>query len=210
MPTGLLVARCAPGRAALQASERKQRLARWARGDSGSGTSSGIPGNLAPPQFGPALCGWRRSEEKGQLEAPRLLGPPPRSGAAPQARGCHRGRAESIAASEKGSKEAAAIRCLPSLPTPISFSIFYSFGFQIIGPEGGVQNCGSGRRGGKYMYLAEERPAEKKTGNPAFCHCLTVLSWASSLTSRAQFPRPRNGNNITNVLFVFLTAFLLL
>lgn len=38
------------------------------------------------------------------------------------------------------------MRGLTSLPTSIAFSIFYSFGFQIIGPEGGVQNCGSWRR----------------------------------------------------------------
>lgn len=82
--------------------------------------------------------------EKGQLEAPRLHGPPPRPGATPQARGCHRGRVESILASEKGGKEAAAIRCLTSLPTSLSFSIFYSFGFQIIGPEGGVHNPEAG------------------------------------------------------------------
>lgn len=103
----------------------------------------GFPGTLAPSRFGPTLFGWRLVEEKGQLEAPRLREPPPRPGVAPQARDCQPGKAESILVSKKGSKEAAAIRCLPSPPTSISFSIFYSFGFQIIGPEGGVQNWGS-------------------------------------------------------------------
>ena len=107
---------------------------------------NGHPGHPGHPRSVPVWpCALRLATlEKGQLEAPRLHGPPPRPGATPQARGCHRGRVESILASEKGGKEAAAIRCLTSLPTSLSFSIFYSFGFQIIGPEGGVHNPEAG------------------------------------------------------------------
>lgn len=141
LPTGLPASRCPPGQAASGASQSRQRSSRRFR----QGHGHGFPGILAPSQFGPELCGWRLVE-KGQLEAPRLRGPPPRPGVAPQARDCQRGRAESILTSKKGSKEAAAIRCLTSPPTSISFSIFYSFGFQIIGPEGGVQNWGSRRQ----------------------------------------------------------------
>lgn len=56
--------------------------------------------------------------EMGQLEAPRLRGPPRRPGAAPQARVCHRGRAESILSSEKEARKrqqyAASRLCRPS------------------------------------------------------------------------------------------------
>lgn len=132
---------CLPLSSRTGASESKQRRPGRLR----RGHGHGCPGTLAPSQFGAELCGWRLVE-KGQLEAPRLRGPPPRPGVAPQARGCQRGRAESILASKKGSKKAAAIRGLTSLPTSVSFSFFYSFGFQIIGPEGGVQNWGSWRQ----------------------------------------------------------------
>lgn len=179
--------RCAPGQATRLASDSKQCLAQCAQGRSRSRTGSGIRGALAPPQFGLALFGWRLSEEKGQLEAPRLRRPPPRPGVVPQARGCHRGRAESLLVSQKGSKEAAAIRCFPSLTTSISFSIFYSFGFQIGPGGGGVQICGSWRQvANRSILLREEQQKDWKSGFWLVFVTDSLLSWTSSLSS--QFP----------------------
>lgn len=160
LPVGLPAAPRVVGRAAPWLSERRSAQS---SGPRAAPAAASTRASLLPPQVGAALRGWRL-QEKGQLESPRLRGTLRRPGAAPQARGCHPGRAESILASKRGSKEAAAIHCLMPLPTSVSFSISYSFGFQIIGPEERGTELWILETVGKYKYCILLRKDQRQEG----------------------------------------------
>lgn len=180
------------GRAAHRASRREQRPAQCALGSSGSCSGMGIPGTLGTlglPQFGPALCRWRlwrwgswRRPDCGDPRGGREL----------------RRRRGSVTEEEQSRfyllkrRQGSGSNTPPHVSADLHLIFdFLLFWFSDNWARGRGAEPGSWRQlANTCVCLAEEGPAEGKTGNLAFFGSpLSLTHWASSLISSAQLPR---------------------